>query len=256
MTSSGPTTSLILEYTSDDPQTLPLALRVVQGNCPANVLTDWSREFSAYFDRHPPENQEDRTVTFKTGPHSLPRTFRVEFLGKGRSKSARLTIQPFDNRSGLIAKPSRELSLAPAVTGPPPDWRLQMLDELDRFVAEFARDEAERTSLEFAVQQMRLLARESPERLTLMLFGAFVAGAHSPPFREMNAAADLVFQAAAAALRRTVDESELTGKSASSILIGANPAWSAIRTMCIAWLPIIRRPNDPAPQNGELQPHA
>lgn len=234
---------LILEFRSPDQGHTPHLLQAVQGSCPEAVLATWRDEFSKRY--HVLKNGQ--TFDFESAPRGLPTRFRVELPGDGRTKYARLT----ECREGKPVRLPTENATSTAGPSTQGHWQAQMLAELDRFITSFANDEAERTSLKFALTQMRLLSEESEEKLSLLLFGAFIAGAHSEEHQQEYPSADLLFQAAEAALRRTASDATQEVHSRFDA-DGSLWNWNCINRLFRRWLPAYRTKTPHAASTGSF----
>ncbi|MBS0202894.1 MAG: hypothetical protein JSS49_08360 [Planctomycetes bacterium] len=177
------------------------------GEVPADLLDQWTAEFRRVWEKSGGVNEPFKH-TFRNYVRGIPRQFDVSFQGTGRNRSA--VLRSCDDLWNGVAQ---SLVRSPAAVGQQPDWREACLQDLSRILADTEKSEAGAYFLDSAQRRFRELLRSNPERVSLLVFGAFIAVSHEQALRDGDQVLSALYDGASAELHHLSGVVEETAES-------------------------------------------
>jgi len=181
----------------------PHLLIDLSGVIPVDLLDKWTAEFRGVWEKHGGSRNPFKH-TFQSQGRSLPCRFDVSFRGTGRDRCAMLV-----SCDSLIDANQSAVRHAdwPAK---PLDWRESMIQELTKSLDGAQVSLEGRYFIDSAERRFHELLRMNPERVSLLVFGAFVAVSHERAVQDGDHVLSALYDGASAELHRvagTVEDS-------------------------------------------------
>lgn len=207
-----------------------------KGTCPDGLLKSWREEFLPFYEVNLYSTKE-LMFQFDKNTSGVPNRFRVRFEGLGRDRTATLTAitMSADLPTVPIDQIIQPVDPRPSEEPVAPNWRLMMLDELDKFIECLNEDPEQQYCLRFAWKRMNEMAIERPQYFTLMVFTIFIA-AHSRIRQEHESYHDHLFRAAAVVLERVAADLEFSPQDTSREQLREDGVWNALSAFVEKWL--------------------
>lgn len=171
----------------------PHVLCDLSDDVPAELLDQWTAEFRRVWEKRGGLNEPFKH-TFRNHGRGIPRQFDVAFQGTGRDRSA--VLRSCDPLNGV----TQSLVWSPAAAGQQSEWRESCLQDLSRILAAAETSEEGAYFINVARRRFQDLLRSNPERVSLLVFGAFIAVSHEQAIRDGDQVLSALYDGASAEL--------------------------------------------------------